>query len=66
MQMIYVDDSGDSDVAIFSAVSVPAGKWHEAYSMLLDVVAPCARPMASAFGGSLPRGRRTDDETLER
>jgi Protein of unknown function (DUF3800) len=35
MQVFYVDDSGDNEVSIFSAVSIPAGKWHEAFDMLL-------------------------------
>lgn len=31
MNLVYIDDSGDDDTSIFSAISIPSNNWHEAF-----------------------------------
>lgn len=36
MHLIYIDDSGDEEIAIFSALAIPVIKWHESFRLVRD------------------------------
>lgn len=34
MYLVYIDDSGDNDVAVFSAIMIPESSWHNAFDYI--------------------------------
>ena len=36
MHLIYIDDSGDEQLCIFSALAIPVAEWHTAFQQVKE------------------------------